>query len=161
VKVFKHQLENFRYIRYMKATERKYDAFVNAMALDSNLLADDAQIFNYARKGVAASVFYSFAEAIKVSNTALAALLHLSSRTLSNYEQTSKSLDPVQGEHLLKLIALYDKGIELFGSIDEFKYWLNKPFWNADEKPADWLITPGGIDLVAKELDQLGYGYPV
>ncbi len=77
-----------------------------------------------------------------------------------NYLQTKKSLDPVQGEHLLKLINLFDKGVELFGSIDEFNYWLNKPFWNALEKPMDWLITPGGVDLVALELDRIGYGYP-
>lgn len=132
---------------------------MHAIDLD-NKLTDGTQIFDYARKGVKPNVFYSFAEAIKLSNTSLANLLHLSSRTLSNYLQTQKNLEPVQGEHLLKLIALYDKGVELFGSVDEFNYWLNKPFWNALEKPMDWLITPGGVDLVVLELDRLGYGYP-
>ena len=42
----------------------------------------------------------------------------------------------------------------------EFSYWLDKPFWNSTEKPADWLITTGGVDLVAQEMDALGYGYP-
>jgi uncharacterized protein (DUF2384 family) len=60
-------------------------------------------------------------------------LLHLSSRTISNYHQNKQALEPAQGEHLLKLIALYDKGIEILGSIDEFTYWLNKPFWNSTE----------------------------
>ncbi len=133
---------------------------MNTIGLDDQLIENDTQIFQYAKKGVKPHIFYSFAEAIKVSNKALAGLLHLSSRTLSNYHQTKKSLEPVQGEHLLKLIALYDKGIELFGSVDEFNCWLNKPFWNADEKPIDWLITPGGVELVAQELDRLGYGYP-
>jgi uncharacterized protein (DUF2384 family) len=120
----------------------------------------DVQIFKRANAGVDTKLFYAFAEAIKMGNKPLAGILRLSSRTISNYHQNKQMLDPIQGEHLLKLIALYDKGIELFGTIDEFNYWLNKAFWNSTEKPLDWLITPGGVDLVAQELERLGYGYP-
>ena len=64
-------------------------------------------------------------------------------------------------EHLLKIIALFEKGEEVFGSIDEFNYWLNKPFWNSHETPLGWLNTSGGVDLVTDELDKLSQGYPV
>ena len=47
----------------------------------------------------------------------LANLLHLSPRTISNYHEKHQSLAPVQSEHLLKLIALYDKGEEIFGNV--------------------------------------------
>jgi putative toxin-antitoxin system antitoxin component (TIGR02293 family) len=127
---------------------------------NTDCIANNAQIFRAARLGVNTTVFYDFAETIKMHNKSLASLLRLSSRTISNYHQHKRALDPLQGEHLLKLIALYDKGIEIFGSIDDFNYWLNKPFWNAAEKPAEWLITTGGVDLVMLELDRLGYGYP-
>jgi putative toxin-antitoxin system antitoxin component (TIGR02293 family) len=142
-------------------TQAKYGNWIDTTNIDNQFIANEAQMAYHARNGVKADVFYLFAEAIKISNNALAGLLHLSSRTLSNYQQTKKALEPVQGEHLLKLIALYNKGVELFGSVDEFNYWLNKPFWNALEKPIDWLITPGGVDLVSLELERLGYGYPV
>ena len=141
----------------------KIDTLIARAALPGlNLLDMDnsLQLFKYARHGVNTNLFYEFAETIKMGNKSLAAILHISSRTISNYHQNKQTLEPVQGEHLLKLVALYDKGIELFGSIDEFNYWLNKPFWNSDEKPLDWLITPGGVDLVIQELEQLGYGYP-
>lgn len=124
-------------------------------------IESDVQIFKHAKVGVDTGLFYAFAETIKMGNKSLASILHLSSRTISNYHQNKQTLEPVQGEHLLKLIALYDKGIELFGSVDEFNHWMNKPFWNSKEMPADWLITPGGIDLVMHELDRLGYGYPI
>lgn len=127
----------------------------------TNWLESDAQIFKHAKSGVDTGLFYAFAETIKMDNKSLASILHVSARTISNYHQNNQALDPVQSEHLLKLIALYDKGIELFGSVDEFTYWLNKPFWNTGEKPNDWLITPGGVDLVTQELDHLGLGYPV
>jgi putative toxin-antitoxin system antitoxin component (TIGR02293 family) len=126
-----------------------------------NWIESDVHIFKQAKIGIDTSVFYDFAETIKMGNKSLASILHLSSRTVSNYHQNKQLLEPVQGEHLLKLIALYTKGVELFGSVDELNYWLNKPFWNSIEKPIDWLITPGGVELVIQELDQLGYGYPV
>jgi len=126
----------------------------------ANWISSNALIFKTAISGVNTHVFYDFADTIKMHNKSLAWLLHLSTRTISNYHQNKQTLEPLQGEHLLKLIALYNKGVELFGSIDEFNYWLNKPFWNVQEKPMDWLITPGGVDLVMQELDRLGYGYP-
>jgi len=128
---------------------------------NNHWIESDVQIFKHAMTGVDTNLFYSFAELIKIGNKSLASILHLSSRTISNYHQSKQMLDPVQGEHLLKLIALYDKGIEIFGSIDELNYWLNKPFWNTEEKPIEWLVTPGGIDLVMQELDRMAYGYPV
>jgi putative toxin-antitoxin system antitoxin component (TIGR02293 family) len=123
-------------------------------------IESDVQIFKHAKVGVDTSLFYAFAETIKMGNKSLAAILHLSSRTISNYHHNKQALEPVQGEHLLKLVALYNKGLELFSSIDEFNYWLNKPFWNSSEKPLDWLVTPGGVDLVMLEIERLGYGYP-
>jgi putative toxin-antitoxin system antitoxin component (TIGR02293 family) len=126
-----------------------------------NLSIDnDTRMFTNARAGLSPIIFYEFAQAVKMTDRSLANLLHLSTRTISNYLEKHKPLDPVQSEHLLKLIALYDKGEEIFGNIDEFNYWLNKPFWNSAEKPVDWLITPGGADLVMLEIDRLAYGYP-
>jgi uncharacterized protein (DUF2384 family) len=61
----------------------------------------------------------------------------------------------------LKLIKLYKKGEAVFGNIDEFNYWLRKPFWNARQSPMDWLSTPGGVDLVVKEIENIAEGYPI
>jgi putative toxin-antitoxin system antitoxin component (TIGR02293 family) len=113
-----------------------------------------------ARKGIKTKVFYDFAEVIKMTEKGLAQILNLSSRTIGNYKALDKPLEPANSEHLLKLIALYANGVDIFGSIDEFNYWLQKPFWNAGESPLDWLITPGGVDLVADELGRLTHGYP-
>src|SRR5947209_340635 len=114
-------------------------------------IENDIQIFSQAKTGLSSSVFYELAQLIKMTDKALASLLHLSPRTISNYHEKQKSIEPVQSEHLLKLIALYDKGEDIFSSVDEFNYWLNKPFWDSNEKPVDWLITPGGVDLVMLE----------
>lgn len=114
-----------------------------------------------AHKGLKTKIFYDFAEAINMPEKNLAKIIHISTRTISNYKEQQKVLEPVQSEHLLKLISLFDKGEEIFGNINEFNYWLLKPFWNSKEKPMDWLITPGGVDLVVEELDKMSQGYPV
>jgi len=119
------------------------------------------QLVSTARKGIKPKVFYDFAEAINMPEKSLAGIINLSARTLSNYKDQQKTLEPVYGEHLLKLIALFEKGETIFGNVDEFNYWLKKPFWNAKETPMDWLVTPGGVDLLIKELEKLAQGYPV
>ncbi|PWT74968.1 MAG: DUF2384 domain-containing protein [Bacteroidetes bacterium] len=115
-----------------------------------------------ARKRVKPKVFYDFADFIKMPEKDLATLLNLSARTINNYKKSHRLLEPVYSEHLLKLIALYLKGEEIFGNVGEFNYWLQKPFWNSkkNERPLDWLITPGGVDLVGEELDRLAHSYP-
>jgi putative toxin-antitoxin system antitoxin component (TIGR02293 family) len=124
-------------------------------------LSDEGKIVFSAHKGVKPAIFYSFAVFIKMSEKKLASLLHIHPRTMSNYRDQHKKLAPVEGEHLLKLIALFAKGEEIFGNIDEFNYWLQKPFWDSKDRPIDWLITPGGVDLVSDELDRLAHGYAV
>lgn len=119
------------------------------------------QLVIAARKGIKPKLFYEFAEAIKMPEKSLAGIINLSSRTLSNYKEQQKTLEPVYGEHLLKLISLFEKGEAIFGNVDEFNYWLKKPFWNAKETPMDWLVTPGGVDLLISELEKLEQGYPV
>src|SRR5688572_25109297 len=125
-----------------------------------NLSNSHAMVFS-ARKGLKPKIFYDFAEAIKMPEKILAGILNLSARTISNYKVQQKVLEPVYSEHLLKLISLFEKGESIFRNVDEFNYWLRKPFWNSHETPLDWIKTPGGVDLVMDELDKLAQGYPV
>jgi len=118
-------------------------------------------IVSAARKGIKTKVFYDFSEAIKIPEKHLASILNLSSRTISNHHQEEKVLKPIYSEHLLKLISLYEKGEEIFGNIDEFNYWLKKPFWNKKTIPFDLIDTTGGVDLIIEELSKLAQGYPV
>ena len=127
---------------------------------DLDIVNNHALVFS-ARKGLKTKVFYDFAETIKMPEKNLASIINLSARTISNYKEKRKNLEPLYSEHLLKLIALFEKGEEIFGSIDEFTYWLNKTFWNSAEKPIDWIVTSGGVDLVTEEIDKLAQGYPV
>lgn len=122
---------------------------------------DDYSLIKKARNGVDTHIFYSLAEIIKMPEKTLASVINLSPRTISNYRDQNKDLDPNYSEHLLKLINLYNLGEEIFGSLEEFSLWLGRPFWNAEEKPIDLITTSGGVDLVAEEIEKLAQGYPI
>ncbi|MCW3107166.1 MAG: hypothetical protein JWQ09_1672 [Segetibacter sp.] len=118
-------------------------------------------IRSYANKGIKVDVFLALAEALNMPEKSLAAIINLPERMINNYKEERNNLETEQAEHLLKLIALYQKGEEIFGNVEEFNYWLKKPFWKAEETPVSRLITPAGVDLLMNELDKLVHGYPV
>lgn len=122
-------------------------------------LKSDLSIVYAARKGVRPHVFYSFSDVANIPEKNLAALLHMHPRTIHNYRTRRKTLNPVEGEHLLKLIHLFTTGEEVFGNIDQFIQWLKASNWSNNETPMDWLDTPGGVDLVLAELNRLAHGY--
>lgn len=124
-------------------------------------IQDEFSLIKTARKGLKTDVFYSLADAIKMPEKLLASVINLSQRTISNYRDQKKYLDPNYSEHLLKLINMYNSGKEIFGSMEEFTLWMNRPFWNSTDKPIDFITTPGGVDLVSGEIEKLAQGYPV
>jgi uncharacterized protein (DUF2384 family) len=140
----------------------KTDQEVNVRDRFRNLkIGNRKEVFVAATKGVKAGVFYELAEITGMSEKDLASTINLSARTVSNYRDSKRSFEPVYGEHLLKLVALYMKGEEIFGSVSEFNYWLNKPLWKSGNKPLGWLITPGGVDLAMEEIEKIAQGYPI
>jgi putative toxin-antitoxin system antitoxin component (TIGR02293 family) len=124
-------------------------------------LDDLSNLVQLAMKGVKPKVFYHFANITGIPDKYLAELINISPKTLSNYKERNKSLEPVKGEHLLKLIKLFKKGEAILGTLDEFQAWLFKPGLHAEKPLFDWLFTPGGVDLVSQELDRIAYGYAI
>lgn len=123
-------------------------------------IKNDYSLLKKAREGVRTEVFYALAEAINMPEKTLASIINLSPRTISNYRDQQKRLDANYSEHLLKLVNLYEYGAEIFGSVEEFGFWLRRPFWDSNEKPEEFLNTPGGVDLVREEIEKLALGYP-
>lgn len=135
-----------------------YQSFPTLRALS---IKDDYSLIQKARQGVKTDVFYSLADAIKMPEKTLAAIINLSPRTISNYRDQAKHLDPNYSEHLLKLVNLYHFGKEIFGDFEEFHLWLHRPLWDDKDRPIDFINTPGGVDLVYEEVEKLAMGYPV
>ena len=133
----------------------------NSASLQRFVFADDYSLIKKSKEGVNTNIFYLFSENHKIPEKTLASMINLSPRTISNYREQQKAMEANYSEHLLKLIALFEKGKEYLGSTEEFKQWLEKPFWDTDEKPEEFLNTPGGVDLMMDRLERMAQGYPL
>ncbi|MEJ7678800.1 MAG: antitoxin Xre/MbcA/ParS toxin-binding domain-containing protein [Segetibacter sp.] len=93
------------------------------------------------------------------SQKEIAQLIHTTAKTLQNYSAGLKRLPMLQSELLLKLFALYDKGLGVFEGVESFNGWLQKPaFGLYNDVPDTLLFTSTGINLVMDELIRIEYG---
>ncbi len=112
-----------------------------------------------AREGVLARVAFEVAERLELHLTQMADLLHTTTKTLQSYRQSKKKLSPAHSEQTLKLLALQQKGKEVFGTSTALRSWLSKPAYGlGGQTPLALLETSGGIDLVMEELYRISYG---
>ena len=88
----------------------------------------------------------------------LAKNLDLTEPTLRKHLATVKGLSTSLSEHVLFLLELYDKGLDTFGNIKEFKNWLPQHNIGIDAKPEDLLDSITGINLVMNELHRIDHG---
>lgn len=111
------------------------------------------------RTGISAKLFYDISETYKIPAVRLESIINITAKTIKAKIDSNIPLSPVHAEHLLKLADLFEKGIELFGTVEEFNMWLQKPFWfSTSETPNDWLVTPGGIDDLKSDLIRMAFG---
>ena len=84
--------------------------------------------------------------------------LSITEPTLRKYIQAKKPLNLVLSEHIIQLFELFDKGLDTFGSVAEFKSWLKHFNIGIDAVPSDMLDTITGITIVMHELTRIDYG---
>jgi putative toxin-antitoxin system antitoxin component (TIGR02293 family) len=112
-----------------------------------------------AKKGLKAQAVFDFILISQFSNQLIEQLLKKTLKTFTNYKDQNTLLDSAISEKLLKLFALYDKGVSVFGSIEEFNKWMAEPaFGLGNQIPRSLLDTITGIDLVGEELTRIEYG---
>ncbi|RIV23486.1 DUF2384 domain-containing protein [Fibrisoma montanum] len=123
------------------------------------LLQDRTAIVFSALKGVPATTFFEVADLTGYRREQLAEVFDTSLKTFQRYEREQKRLNPQDSEKALKIMALFQKGPEVFGSMDAFRRWMDKPAYGlGNQVPFDLLHTSGGIDLIMDELVRIEYG---
>jgi putative toxin-antitoxin system antitoxin component (TIGR02293 family) len=122
-------------------------------------LKDGLSIAMASRRGVDAVIFFDIAEVSGYKREKIAQLFDTSLKTLIRYREEEKKLRPAESELALKIVGLFRKGVEIFGTMAEFKSWLDVPaFGLAQQTPFDLMQTSGGIDLIMDELYRIEYG---
>ncbi len=112
-----------------------------------------------ALQGVSATAFFETAERTGYKREQLAEVFDTSLKTFQRYEREQKKLNPQDSEKVLKITALFQQGEAVFGSVDAFRRWMDKPAYGlGNQVPFTLLHTSGGIDLIMDELIRIEYG---
>ncbi len=122
-------------------------------------IKDKVTLVTNAQKGVGTKLFFDVADLMGYKKSDLASFLDLSTKTIERYTAQHKKLNSLRSEVLLKIVKLYKKGIEVFGSIEAFRVWLNKPAYGLDNMiPSRLMTTSSGIDLIIDEVIRIEFG---
>lgn len=110
------------------------------------------------RKGVNKAMLDAFATTNKLSRQAVAALLHISERTIQRLSPTD-TLAALPSDRFLQLLRLFAKGRVVFDSPASFLAWLEVPSAAlGGVTPYSLLDTSVGIEAVYAVLHRLAAG---
>jgi len=121
---------------------------------------NDLSIVKNSNAGVSSKIFSELVEMSGISKRFLAEeVFDISLKTMMRYQKDNKKLNPRNSEIALKLMNLFRKGIEIFGTMISFMSWLNKEAYGLGDKlPITLMNTITGIDLIEEELIRIEFG---
>ncbi|MGB4398895.1 MAG: antitoxin Xre/MbcA/ParS toxin-binding domain-containing protein, partial [Daejeonella sp.] len=110
------------------------------------------------KKGLLSSAIKDLGDLFGSNQAYMADLLSITQPTLRKYIKERKQLDTNKSEHIIELFELFEKGVDTFGSLEEFKKWIDSPNVIFNERPVKLLDTITGINMVKNALLRLDYG---
>ncbi|MGJ7030329.1 antitoxin Xre/MbcA/ParS toxin-binding domain-containing protein [Niabella hirudinis] len=123
-------------------------------------VSDYMQVYHYTNShDIGKQYLQLLDELVQVNDETVAGWLNVNPRTYRNYKQQDQELKGNIKEHIVLLLALYKRGIELFGSAVGFKTWLTAKNHLLDGKmPAQFLDAFSGIQFINSRLTAMEYG---
>ncbi|WP_449438904.1 type II RES/Xre toxin-antitoxin system antitoxin [Pedobacter steynii] len=84
--------------------------------------------------------------------------MHISERTLQRYTPATL-IKTEHAEKAIELARLYQRGTEVFGTMDNFNDWMKTPNYTLNgEPPLNLLDTSIGFELILQTLGRIEYG---
>ncbi len=120
---------------------------------------DDISLLAQSKKGLRANAALDFLSLSGFTQDEFQETFKTTVKTIQNHVTRELTLDAALSEKLLKSFALFDKGIEIFGSANGFHRWLNAPAYGlGDQLPFTLMDTITGIQLIEEELIRIEFG---
>jgi len=110
------------------------------------------------KQGLKSKAITDLIEITGATQMDVAHILDLTEPTLRKHIKAGKELNTGLSEHIIQLFELFDKGMDTFGSLEEFKNWLPTHNLGINAKPIDLLDTITGINIVMSELIRIDFG---
>lgn len=132
------------------------EAFVRYESLGNGNII---HLIQFVRKGLSYSHFQQLSRNAPFSIKEWGEILHISERTMQRYKKEGLSFETLQSERILDIALLQRKGIEVFGSTDNFFTWLKSINISLGGiKPIELLDNSFGIGLLKDELLRIEHG---
>lgn len=121
-------------------------------------VSDTTDFIPVIRNGIPKRALDNLMNNTGITVSEISKIIGTSDRTLRRYTSAQK-LNPEQSERLIELAKLYSRGEEVFGSMENFKGWMNSCVMAIGNKqPKEYLDTSIGIDLLMNELGRIEHG---
>lgn len=121
-------------------------------------VSTDFDLLNLARKGVSKKALVSLVKQISLTIQEVASIMHISERTLQRYTPATL-IKTEHAEKAIELARLYQRGTEVFGTLDNFNDWMKTPNYTLNgETPLNLLDTSIGFELILQTLGRIEYG---
>lgn len=130
-----------------------------APAIYQSLYENPFSLLVGSKKGLNATAALDFLNLSGFTQEQFQETFKTSVKTIQNYNRQDIKLDAALSEKLLKSFALFEKGIELFGSAEAFHDWLHVSAYGlGNQVPVEMMDTITGIGLIEEELIRIAYG---
>lgn len=125
----------------------------------AEFLSNKMLIIFVIRKGIPYSFFHLIQLYTPFSETDWANILDLSTKSLHRYKQSAKKFRPIQSEKIIEMAEVTDMGVDVFGSMEKFKLWLDTPNYALGSlKPVELITDSYGKEMVVGELTRFNHG---
>ncbi len=137
-----------------------YAAAVKGTISYEEFLKDKMLIILAIRAGIPYSLFDLIQEYTPFSENDWASFLDISTKSLQRYRvATAYQFKSIHSEKIIEMAEVTKLGIEVFGSSDKLRLWLNTPSYALGSlKPIELLKDSYGKEMVMSELTRINYG---
>lgn len=116
-------------------------------------------VIEQSESGVSINYLNKLSDKFDITTHDWSEIMGISTKSIQRYQQQENTLSAIQTEFVLKIEQLYLVGEEVFGSVQSFKQWMQKPAYGLGNKiPAKILTTISGINLVINQVMRIAHG---
>lgn len=150
------QREDFMDTLTIKENDKQADAIFKKIF--HKQLKSYMDVIEMSKEGITKASLMEFIHFLNFSPDQFAHLLPITLRTIQRYSSKQK-FSPTISEHIIQLVFLVGKGIEVFGSLEKFMGWFNTPSKALGGRvPSDLVSLKTGTQMVMDELGRIEYG---
>jgi putative toxin-antitoxin system antitoxin component (TIGR02293 family) len=123
------------------------------------LLTDKMLMIALIRHGIPYQLYELIQELTPLNEKDWSELLDLSTKSLQRYRNARQTFESFQSEKILEMAEVTIMGLDVFGSVEKFRLWLNTPNYAlGNYKPVDLLRNSYGKEMIMGELVRINYG---